>query len=61
MAKLCLMVKQKREPKFSARAYHRCQNCGRRRAYMRRFQLCRICFRELASQGKIPGVVKSSW
>ena len=61
MAKLCLMVKQKLEPKFSVRGYHRCQNCGRGRAYMRRFQLCRICFRELASQGKIPGVVKSSW
>ncbi len=61
MAKLCLMVKAARPPKFPARAYHRCQVCGRRRAYIRRFQICRICFRELASQGKIPGVVKASW
>jgi len=55
------MVKASRAPKFSSRAYHRCKNCGRRRAYMRKFNLCRICFRELASQGKIPGVVKASW
>jgi small subunit ribosomal protein S14 len=61
MAKLCLMIKQKRTPKFAARRYNRCQNCGRRRAYMRRFQICRLCFRELASQGRIPGVVKASW
>ncbi len=61
MAKLCLMVKQLRPAKFSARKYNRCKNCGRRRAYIRRFQICRICFRELASQGKIPGVVKASW
>lgn len=61
MAKLCLMVKQSRPAKFSARKYNRCKNCGRRRAYIRRFQICRICFRELASQGKLPGVVKASW
>ena len=61
MAKLCLMIKQSRPAKFSARHYNRCQVCGRRRAYIRRFQLCRICFHELASQGKIPGVVKASW
>jgi small subunit ribosomal protein S14 len=55
------MVKASRAPKFGVRAYHRCKNCGRRRGYMRKFNLCRICFRELASQGKIPGVVKASW
>ena len=61
MAKISLMVKAKRKPKFSARKYNRCRRCGRRRAYMRKFQLCRICFRELASEGKIPGVIKASW
>ncbi|MDD5677817.1 MAG: type Z 30S ribosomal protein S14 [Kiritimatiellae bacterium] len=61
MAKLSLMVKSCRKPKFSSRGYCRCRRCGRRRAYMRKFQLCRICFRELASTGQIPGVVKASW
>lgn len=61
MAKTSLIVKSKRAPKFKVRAYKRCQRCGRRRAYMRKFKLCRICFRELASEGKIPGVVKASW
>jgi small subunit ribosomal protein S14 len=61
MAKVTWEVKQRRPAKFKARAYNRCQNCGRRRAYIRRFQICRICFRELASQGKVPGVVKASW
>ncbi|HMO50876.1 MAG TPA: type Z 30S ribosomal protein S14 [Kiritimatiellia bacterium] len=61
MAKISLEVKASRPPKFSARKYNRCRNCGRARAYIRKFQLCRICFRELASEGRIPGVVKSSW
>ena len=61
MAKLTWEVKQSRPAKFKARAYNRCQNCGRRRAYIRRFKICRICFRELASQGKVPDVVKASW
>jgi len=61
LAKISLMVKAERTPKFSSRKYHRCRRCGRRHAYMRKFQLCRICFRELASEGKIPGVVKASW
>jgi small subunit ribosomal protein S14 len=61
MAKTSLIAKQKRKPKFSVRAYTRCQRCGRPRGYLRKFQLCRICFRELALQGQIPGVVKSSW
>jgi small subunit ribosomal protein S14 len=55
------MVKASREPKFAVRGYRRCRRCGRSRAYIRKFQLCRICFRELASEGKIPGVVKASW
>lgn len=61
MAKTCLMEKQKRTPKFSARRYHRCHVCGRARAYIRRFDMCRICFREHASKGLIPGVTKASW
>ena len=55
------MNKQKRTPKFKVRRYHRCKVCGRARAYMRRFELCRLCFRELALNGMIPGVTKSSW
>jgi small subunit ribosomal protein S14 len=61
LAKISQMVKASREPKFGTRRYNRCKNCGRRRAFMRKFQLCRICFRELASTGMIPGVVKASW
>ncbi|MFH0793818.1 MAG: type Z 30S ribosomal protein S14 [bacterium] len=61
MAKLSLKVKAARKPKFKTRGYHRCLVCGRSRAYLRKFKLCRICFRELASKGQIPGVTKSSW
>lgn len=61
MAKTSLIVKQSRPQKFGVRNYHRCKVCGRPRGYMRRFQMCRICFRELASRGDIPGVVKASW
>ena len=61
MAKTALRVKQKRKPKYKVRSYNRCNLCGRARGYMRDFGLCRICFRNLASNGKIPGVVKSSW
>ncbi|MBD3393729.1 MAG: type Z 30S ribosomal protein S14 [Chitinivibrionales bacterium] len=61
MAKKCLIEKSRKKPKFKARAYNRCRRCGRPRAYMRRFGLCRICFREMALNGVIPGVVKSSW
>ncbi|MDP3921494.1 MAG: type Z 30S ribosomal protein S14 [Candidatus Omnitrophota bacterium] len=61
MAKKSLVAKQKREPKFKVQKYHRCLRCGRPRGYLRRYALCRICFRELAVQGIIPGVVKSSW
>lgn len=61
MAKTALIVKSKRKPKFSTRAYTRCERCGRPRAYIRKFHLCRICFRELANSGQIPGVMKASW
>ncbi len=61
MAKKCLIEKQKREPKFAVRKYNRCRRCGRPRAYYRRFGICRICFRELALAGELPGVVKASW
>ncbi len=61
MAKKSLIVKQKREPKFKVRKYTRCTLCGRQRAYMRQFSICRLCFRKLASEGQIPGVIKSSW
>lgn len=61
MAKKSLIVKQKKKPKFSVRAYNRCFRCGRARGYYRKFGLCRICFRELALRGEIPGVTKASW
>ena len=61
MAKLSLMIKAKREPKFSSRKYHRCERCGRRHGYIGKFRLCRLCFRELAVNGMIPGVTKASW
>ncbi len=61
MAKLALINKQKRESKFKVRQYNRCRRCGRPRAYYRKFGLCRICFRELALRGEIPGVKKASW
>lgn len=61
MAKKCLVEKQQRKPKFKVRGYSRCRRCGRPRAFMRRFGLCRICFREMALAGELPGVVKASW
>lgn len=61
MARKALIEKCNRDPKFSARKYNRCRRCGRKRAYMRKFCLCRLCFRELASSGLIPGVTKASW
>ncbi|MDY7040183.1 MAG: type Z 30S ribosomal protein S14 [Chloroflexota bacterium] len=60
MAKKCMVYREQRR-KYKVRVRNRCQRCGRPRGYIRRFKLCRICFRELASAGKIPGVVKSSW
>lgn len=61
MARKSMIIKAKRTPKFSTRKINRCNKCGRPRAYMRKFGICRICFRELASEGKIPGVTKASW
>ena len=61
MAKKSWIAKAKRTPKFKVRAYSRCNKCGRSRAYLRRFGICRICFRDLALQGEVPGVVKASW
>ncbi len=61
MAKKALVEKANRPPKFSSRIIRRCHQCGRPRAYMRHFGLCRICFRLLALDGKLPGVKKSSW
>jgi len=61
LAKKALMAKAMRDPKFGVRKYNRCPICGRPRGYIRKFGICRICFRVMASQGKLPGVVKSSW
>ncbi len=61
MASLCQTVKAAKTPKFSSRRTHRCQICGRVRAYMRKFMICRCCFRSMALQGVIPGVKKASW
>ena len=61
MAKKSMIAMQQREPKFKVRGYNRCKICGRPHAYMRKFGICRVCFRELAYKGEIPGVTKSSW
>lgn len=61
MAKTSMIVKAARKPKFSTRQNNRCKICGRPRGYIRKFGLCRICFREYASRGQIPGVTKASW
>lgn len=61
MAKTSLKVKAARKPKYAVRAYTRCQRCGRPHSVYRKFQLCRVCLRELALKGELPGVKKSSW
>ena len=61
MAKTSLVVKQKRPQKYRVRNYTRCSRCGRPRAVFKKFGLCRICLRDLAHQGVIPGMTKSSW
>lgn len=61
MAKKAMILKQQKGSKFSARNYNRCKICGRPHAYLRDFGICRICFRELAHDGQIPGVKKASW
>lgn len=61
MAKTSSIARSLKTPKFSTRTVHRCWKCGRNRGYMGDFRLCRICFRELANKGEIPGVTKASW
>jgi len=61
MAKKSNIARSKQKQKFSTRVKNRCNLCGRSRAYMRRFGICRICFRELAQKGELPGVVKATW
>lgn len=61
MAKKSKIAKAARAPKFGVQQHNRCQLCGRPRAYIRKFAMCRICFRKLALEGEIPGVVKASW
>lgn len=61
MAKKSMIAKASRTPKYTVRGYNRCKICGRSRAYMRKFGTCRICFRELASTGRLPGVTKASF
>jgi len=61
MATKAIRIKAEKAPKFKVRGYTRCQLCGRSRAVYRKFKICRICFRTLANEGKIPGVRKASW
>jgi small subunit ribosomal protein S14 len=61
MAKISKIVKNQKKLKYSTRKRNRCQLCGRPRAYLRQFGLCRLCFRELANKGELPGVTKASW
>jgi len=61
MARKALVLKAKKKPKYKTRKVNRCIICGRSRGYLKKFKLCRICFRERASRGEIPGVTKSSW
>jgi len=61
MATTAQIVKSNKDPKYSTRIVRRCWRCGRRRSYMKKFNMCRICFRELADKGEIPGIKKASW
>lgn len=61
MAKKSLIAKAKRPPKYKVRAYNRCPLCGRSKAFIRKFGICRICFRNMALKGELPGVIKASW
>ena len=61
MAKKSIIAKSKRTPRFNVRAYTRCSRCGRPRSVYRKFLLCRVCLRELAHQGELPGIRKASW
>jgi len=61
VAKISIMAKQLKPRKYQVRVHNRCNICGRPRGYLRRFDMCRLCFRKLASEGQMPGVTKSSW
>jgi small subunit ribosomal protein S14 len=61
MARTCLRIKAERKPKFPVRQHNRCPLCGRPRAFYRRFRMCRLCLRNLALKGQIPGLTKASW
>ncbi len=61
MAKKSMVIKSQRPPRFKVQQHNRCHVCGRPRAFIRKFALCRICFRRMALNGQLPGVVKSSW
>lgn len=61
MARKAMIEKYNRKPKYKIRKKNRCKICGRSRGYLRRFDMCRICFRKLANNGLLPGVIKSSW
>ena len=61
MAKKSMIIRAARKPKYSTRRVNRCQVCGRPRGYLRKYKMCRLCFRKLASEGLLPGVTKSSW
>jgi len=61
MARKAMIVKAQRTPKFKTRQVNRCRICGRPKGFLRKYEMCRLCFRKLASEGMIPGVTKSSW
>jgi small subunit ribosomal protein S14 len=61
MAKLSKVAAAQKTPKFAVRQHNRCRNCGRPRGFLRKFGVCRICFREMALRGEIPGITKASW
>ena len=61
MARKAMIEKSQKKPKFAIRSNNRCKICGRPRGYLRKFGMCRICFRKLAGQGQIPGLIKASW
>ena len=61
MARLAMIVKAQKKPKYKTRQVNRCRICGRPRGFLRKYEMCRLCFRKLASEGLIPGVTKSSW
>jgi small subunit ribosomal protein S14 len=61
MARIALIAKARKKPKFKVRQHNRCKLCGRPRGFLRKFEMCRLCFRQLALRGEIPGVIKSSW